>query len=147
VLLGGVLEERHQQVAVGRRRRERRAAPGELGGERRRVLGRSAVSPACSTTAWRIDSRRQGRARGIASPFQVISSPPHDLGDQGREHLLDELHQRLVVDVGPVELEHRELGVVAGRDALVAEVAVDLVDPRQAADQQPLQEELGAIRR
>ena len=30
-----------------------------------------------------------------------------------------------------------------GRDPLVAEVAVDLVDPRDAADQEPLQEQLG----
>ena len=37
-------------------------------------------------------------------------------------------HEVVVVGVGLVELEHGELGVVAGADALVAEVAVDLVD-------------------
>ncbi len=48
-----------------------------------------------------------------------------------------------VVAVRPIELEHRELGVVLGRKALVAEVAVDLVDPVHAADQEALQVELG----
>ena len=48
----------------------------------------------------------------------------------------------LVVAVGLVELEHRELGIVLGRDPLVAEVAVDLVDPLEAADDQPLQIQL-----
>jgi hypothetical protein len=45
--------------------------------------------------------------------------------------------------MGPVELEHGELGVVPGRDALVAEVAVDLVDLLQAADHQALEVQLG----
>ena len=45
--------------------------------------------------------------------------------------------------VRPVELEHRELGVVLRRDPFVAEVAVDLVDPLEAADHQPLQVQLG----
>ncbi len=54
-----------------------------------------------------------------------------------------ELHQVVVVGVGLVELEHGELGVVFGADALVAEVAVDLVDAVEAADDQSLQIQLG----
>ena len=49
----------------------------------------------------------------------------------------------VVVGVGHVELEHGELGIVLGRDAFVAEVAVDLVDAVHAADHQALEVELG----
>ena len=59
------------------------------------------------------------------------------------EQLLGEVHQRLVVHVCPVELEHRELGVVLCGDALVAEVAVDLEHAVDAAHDQPLQIQLG----
>ncbi len=45
----------------------------------------------------------------------------------------------MVVAIGLVELEHGELGVVLGGDTLVAEVAVDLVDAVEAADDQALQ--------
>ena len=59
------------------------------------------------------------------------------------EHqLLGQRHQLLVVGVGLVELEHRELGVVLRRDALVPEVARDLVDALEAADDEPLQIQL-----
>ena len=47
-----------------------------------------------------------------------------------------------VVGVGLVPLEHRELGVVLVREALVAEVLADLVDPLEPADDQPLEVEL-----
>ncbi len=59
-----------------------------------------------------------------------------------REHLLGHHHQILVVAVGLVELEHRELGVVLRRDPLVPEVAVDLVDAFDSADGQALEIEL-----
>ena len=45
----------------------------------------------------------------------------------------------MIVRIGLVELQHRELGVVLRADALVAEVAVDLVDPIQPADDQSLE--------
>ena len=48
----------------------------------------------------------------------------------------------MVVLVGLVELEHRELGIVPRRDAFVAEVAVDLEHLLEAADDEPLQVEL-----
>jgi hypothetical protein len=41
-----------------------------------------------------------------------------------------------------VELHHRELGVVARRDALVAEDAPDLEHPLHPADDQPLEVQL-----
>ena len=49
----------------------------------------------------------------------------------------------MVVAVGLVRLQHGELGVVLGADALVAVDPADLEDPLHAADQQPLQVELG----
>ena len=48
-----------------------------------------------------------------------------------------------VVGVRLVELEHRELGVPAVADALVAEAATDLEHPLHAADDEPLQVQLG----
>ncbi len=57
--------------------------------------------------------------------------------------LLGEVHQVAVVPVGRVELHHRELWVVAHRDAFVAEVAVDLEHALEAADHQALEVELG----
>ena len=48
-----------------------------------------------------------------------------------------------VVGVRLVPLEHRELGLVLVRDALVAEVLADLVDALEAADDEALEVELG----
>ncbi len=59
------------------------------------------------------------------------------------EHLLGQGHEVAVVRVGLVELEHGELGIVLRRDALVAEVPVDLVDAIEPADHQPLEVQLG----
>ncbi len=72
--------------------------------------------------------------------------------DLGRaEHALGDLADQpleprggvLVVGVGLVPLEHRELGVVLERDPLVAEVLAELVDPVDPADDAALQVELG----
>src|SRR5437016_2135331 len=62
--------------------------------------------------------------------------------DERHDQFLGQGYQVRVVRVCHVELEHRELGVVNGRDALVPEVAVDLVDPVQPANDQPLEVEL-----
>ena len=56
---------------------------------------------------------------------------------------LDARHRVVVVGVRLVPLEHRELGVVLERDALVAEVLAELVDALEPADDQPLEVELG----
>ena len=58
------------------------------------------------------------------------------------DELLGERHHVAVVAVGLVELEHRELGVVPGRQALVAEHPADLEHPLEAADHEPLQVQL-----
>ena len=59
------------------------------------------------------------------------------------DHLLDHRHDVVVVDVGLVGLEHRELGVVLEAHALVAEVLADLVDAVDAADDAALEVQLG----
>src|SRR3546814_5746635 len=63
-------------------------------------------------------------------------------GEVGDE-LLGEGHHVVVVAVRLVELEHRELGVVAGGEALVPEHPPDLEHPLEAADREALQVELG----
>ncbi len=59
------------------------------------------------------------------------------------DQLAGEYGDRVVVAVGLVGLEHRELGAVRGVRALVAEVAVDLEDLLEATDDAPLEEQLG----
>ena len=59
------------------------------------------------------------------------------------EHRLDAIHRVAEVGVRLVPLEHRELGLVLVRDALVAEVLADLVHALEPADDQALQVELG----
>ena len=86
--------------------------------------------------------RRYGAAREIVVLAELHLVGAGRLARDGRDHLLGHRHQRLVVAVGLVELEHRELGVVLRRDPLVPEVTVDLVDPFDAADAQPLEVEL-----
>ena len=55
---------------------------------------------------------------------------------------LGEVHDVVDVGVGLVGLHHRELGVVARRQALVAEHPADLEDAVHAADDQPLEVQL-----
>src|SRR5215210_6674197 len=63
--------------------------------------------------------------------------------DRLPKHLLAEVHHPVHVLVGRVEFEHGELGVVAGGDAFVAEVAVQLINPLEAADEEALEVEFG----
>ena len=65
-----------------------------------------------------------------------------DLLRDRAEQFLGQIHQVAVIAVRLVELEHRELGIVARRDAFVAEVAVDLEHVLQPPDHQPLQVQL-----
>ena len=92
--------------------------------------------PVASRIASRSVTRRHG---GVKS-----SSPSYPRPAATRA---DELSRRrivvLVVRVGLVPLDHRELGVVLERDALVAEVLAELVDALQAADDAALEVELG----
>ena len=65
----------------------------------------------------------------------------HLVGDRC-DHLLGQRHHLQVIGVRPVELELGELRVVRAVDALVAEVAPDLVHPLQVPHHQPLQVQL-----
>ena len=77
-------------------------------------------------------------AAAVGEPGRPPAAPGHL-----RHQLLGEGHEVGVVGVGLVELEHGELGVVAGGDALVAEHPADLEDLLEAAHHQPLEVELG----
>jgi hypothetical protein len=70
----------------------------------------------------------------LAAPVSALRQHP--------QQVLGDVHHRHLVHVGLVELEHGELGVVARGQALVAEIAVDLVDALEAADHQPLEVQL-----
>ena len=59
------------------------------------------------------------------------------------DHLFDHRHHVVVVHVGLVGLEHRELGIVLEAHALVAEVLAHLVDAVDAADDAALEVQLG----
>ena len=59
-----------------------------------------------------------------------------------RDELFGHRHQLVVVGVGLVELEHRELGVVLRRHPLVPKVPRQLVDPLHAADHEALEVQL-----
>ena len=84
-----------------------------------------------------IDPASVSRCQGGSNPVA-----PTARGDR-RDELLAARRDVLVVGVRLVPLEHRELGVVLGREALVAEVLADLVDALEAADDQALEVELG----
>ena len=68
----------------------------------------------------------------------VVADLVRDVLDQ----LLEPVRDVVVVRVRLVPLDHRELGVVLVRHALVAEVLADLVDALEPADDQPLQVQL-----
>jgi hypothetical protein len=83
------------------------------------------------------------RCRGDGVPavadHQVVREGGAGGGD---DHRLGEVHHVVVVGEGLVGLQHRELGVVPGVDALVAEDAPDLEHPLHATDDQPLEMQL-----
>ncbi len=65
------------------------------------------------------------------------------LAGHARDELLHPAHRVLVVRVGLVPLEHRELRVVLVGDALVAKILAQLVDALEPADDEALEVELG----
>ncbi len=89
-------------------------------------------------------ARSRRRASRAATAAERSTSPlvADRLGSRGDE-LLGARRDVLVVGVGLVQLEHRELGVVLLRDALVAEVLAELVDALQPADDAALEVQLG----
>jgi hypothetical protein len=57
----------------------------------------------------------------------------YHMGTDGGKHLLDHAHDIVIVSISLIALQHGELGVVPGGDALVAEVPanrIDLVEAR-----------------
>ena len=97
-----------------------------------------------STVTFRSDRfRHRGVKRDLTPlPAQVVLRPvgmPHDVGTEHGPYTFDhqivsELGDVVVVAVRLIGLQHRELRRVRGVDALVAEVAVDLEDALDAAD-------------
>ena len=95
--------------------------------------------------ARQLDHRRRAPRRARVDrrcPGTSTSSVPRTSSAARRDHALGEVHHAVDVAERLVRLEHRELGVVADRDALVAEGAVDLVDALEPADEQPLEVQL-----
>ena len=125
----------------GRRRARRRAAR-----PRSRPGSRSASGsiPARSSIASRERHPRPGRGEVDLAAVARDDASCRSRRERGRgDELLGAAHRVVVVGVRLVPLEHRELGVVLERDALVAEVLADLVDALEAADDQPLEVQLG----
>ena len=110
--------------------------------DRIRPPGCPSFFDAASAAACRSDTRANGARSEIVSPSNCTSSlPVADSRDEPNQ-LFGHRHQVLIVAVGLIELEHRELGIVPRRDPLVPEIAVDLVHALEPADDQPLQIEL-----
>jgi hypothetical protein len=89
---------------------------------------------------------REGALAPPLAAALVVGARSIEAGPQRRvdaaQHGLGRVHQVFVRGVRLVELEHGELGVVAGAHPLVPEAAPDLVDPVQAPHQEPLQVQL-----
>ncbi len=123
-----------RRVGLGAHRRGQRLAG--------RVLGDVDAGALADRLAQGHPLPGRARSRSSTSPRCTFGRAQHPLGDLG-DHRLDLVRGVLVVGAGLVPLEHRELGVVLVGDALVAEVLAQLVDAVDAADDQPLQVELG----
>ena len=92
--------------------------------------------------------RRNGGVRSIVRPRTSIRRAGVTVHDRVHgpraldEERLAELHHRVVVAVGLIGLEHRELGVVVAVDAFVAEVAPQLVHALDSPDEHALEIQL-----
>ncbi len=82
-----------------------------------------------------------GAEVNLVAPDVDLGGAVEGAGD-ALEHGLDELHHPVVVLVGHIYLHAGELGVVGAVHALVAEVAAELVDAFEAADNQALEVQL-----
>ena len=67
---------------------------------------------------------------------------PRDLSGHRNEQLFRKTHQILVGRIGLIELQHCKLRIVPHRDPFVAEVAIQLEDPLDPADQKALEKQL-----
>ena len=145
--LAELLEQLFDDLARTPRRLPAHAVP--VGDLAHRVDGRRRVQ---------LDRRRIGHEVDHPCPrprLGEVDRLPGDVDDGGAERVacgthdqgLGERHH--VVDVGErlVRLHHRELRVVGGVHALVAEHPADLEDAIHAADDEPFQVQLDAMRR
>ncbi len=103
----------------------------------------SRVHSSCASSDSTNPARRHGRFRSISCPRNAGDRRSEGVERDLLEHRLDPVHRVAEVGVRLVPLEHRELGLVLVRDALVAEVLADLVDALEPADDETLQVELG----
>ena len=87
--------------------------------------------------------RWKGLDRSSSRPWYWKTSLAQRLARGVAQQAFGEIHQALVVRVGLVEFHHREFRVVARREAFVAEIAVDLEDLLEPADNQAFQIQLG----
>ncbi|RUP48073.1 hypothetical protein BC936DRAFT_145003 [Jimgerdemannia flammicorona] len=68
--------------------------------------------------------------------------PTRDVFDHARDKGLGEVHEVVDVCIGHVKLTRGELGVVGEVDSLIPELASDLIDTVEAANDEHLEEEL-----
>ena len=61
---------------------------------------------------------------------------------QPAQHFLGQIHQVTVVGIGLIKLHHGEFRIVPGRQTLVAEIAVNLVDALKTTHHQSFQVQL-----
>ena len=79
-----------------------------------------------------------GREVNLATLISNFHAAVHFLTGE-RYHLLGQLHYLEIIGVSPIKLQLGKFRVVLERDTLVTEIAANLVDSLQVADQQTLQ--------
>ena len=142
--LDEVLPELLDELAVGRQLDLDAGCLGQLLEIRRRVVCGVTSTPAAAHSDSYIGSRVPLAAEvvlGAVGPGDDVRAGDRDRGVL--DQLLGQVGHLVVVAVRLVGLEHRELGAVRRVGALVAEVAVDLEHPLDAADDGALEEQLG----
>ena len=77
----------------------------------------------------------------VAQPLELIRA--ENLLGRAGEDALEDVHHAVEVGIGLIELTGRELRIVLGVHALVAEDAADLIHALNAADDQALEVQLG----
>ena len=117
-----------------------------LGGDAAQLVERHAqVEPHAGVLLDEVDEGGPGpRRREVdLAPLVGDDRRTRDLGGEVGDELLGQLHHVAVVGIGLVQLEHRELGVVPGRQSLVAEHPGQLEHPLEPADDEALEVQLG----